>query len=438
MSIHPHSFFLLLLPPSPPHLLFRLFVWGLNNYKQLGLSSDTNLLEPTLLYPSHWPKIDSPLPTSKKIARVACGTNFSVVLFEDGSLYTWGNNDHGQLGLGHHKPVARPCRVPFSPPPPSSDSSSLSPSPFPPTPTTLIIDVACGWYHTLILTRDGRIFSCGRNEDGKLGHGGIQESHVFLPVHGFGGKAEEVQEEEEVRGEEEEGEGEGGGRSAGREKEPRKKIPTSGAAQIFCGGHHSLAITRDHELWGWGWNERGSLGRGWRKRGKDDGGADWRWGGEDRVGDSRDRLTPCFLFGEVVHASAGWAHTIALKMDGTVLGFGYNLFGQVGSGGERDEPEPTVVRIPFKVEEVKAIGATGEGSWAITKNGDIYLWGKNVFSENNSNVPKRLPFFQVHVPVWRESFWREVCQWVFLGRKEEGSVFSWLPVEVVYHVVGIL
>jgi len=38
------------------------------------------------------------LPTSNKVIKVDAGVDFNLALTEDGKLYSWGNNDYGQLG----------------------------------------------------------------------------------------------------------------------------------------------------------------------------------------------------------------------------------------------------------------------------------------------------------------------------------------------------
>jgi alpha-tubulin suppressor-like RCC1 family protein len=174
-----------------------------------------------------------------------------------------------------------------------------------------------------------------------------------------------------------------------------------------------MAITKDHKLWGWGWNERGSVG----------------------MGDKEDVLTPKVVLEEASHVAAGWAHTMVQKVDGRVFAWGYNLHGQVGGGGDDDQISPVEI---LQEETVKAIGVGSDSSWAITKEGKMLMWGSDTYDDRRSELPIALPFFLALLPLWWEYEWRVVCRWVFLGREDGQSPFSWWPVEVVYHVVGLL
>jgi alpha-tubulin suppressor-like RCC1 family protein len=73
-----------------------LWAWGYDAAGQLGVG-DTNRLTPTQV------------GTANDWAAVACGTGCSLALKKDGSLWAWGNNYYGQLGLGdtiqRHRPT---------------------------------------------------------------------------------------------------------------------------------------------------------------------------------------------------------------------------------------------------------------------------------------------------------------------------------------------
>ena len=49
--------------------------------------------------------IDSPtkliLNVDSNIKSISCGQSHVIVLLQSGKCYSWGMNDHGQLGLGH-------------------------------------------------------------------------------------------------------------------------------------------------------------------------------------------------------------------------------------------------------------------------------------------------------------------------------------------------
>ncbi|KAK1945014.1 RCC1 and BTB domain-containing protein 2 [Phytophthora citrophthora] len=116
--------------------------FGKNDHGQLGLDS---VSEP-VLQPSRLPQ-----PLDRAIVpQLSCGYHHTAVVLENGAVYTFGRNDYGQLGLGHKQHTARPTLV-----------ESLS--------RTRITQVACGCYHTLALSDDGKVFPFGRNNHGQLG-----------------------------------------------------------------------------------------------------------------------------------------------------------------------------------------------------------------------------------------------------------------------------
>ena len=86
---------------------------------------------------------------------------------------------------------------------------------------------------------------------------------------------------------------------------------------VYIGIWHSMAITSDNTLWVWGGNDVGQFA--------------------GMVGDGTfsDRREPVRIMGEVVAASAGREHSLALKLDGSVWAWGGNSSGQLGIGSHR-------------------------------------------------------------------------------------------------------
>jgi len=68
-----------------------MFGWGINSYGQLGLGpSSTSTFVPV-------PKSIT-FPTDHTCIQVACSLTHSIFLFDDGSVYSAGNNEYSQLG----------------------------------------------------------------------------------------------------------------------------------------------------------------------------------------------------------------------------------------------------------------------------------------------------------------------------------------------------
>lgn len=68
-------------------------------------------------------------------------------------MFAWGSTIHGELGLGgiEEEHILAPCALDWF------GASS-------------VIEAACGLTHSLLLTKEGKIYSCGSNDYGQLGH----------------------------------------------------------------------------------------------------------------------------------------------------------------------------------------------------------------------------------------------------------------------------
>lgn len=80
----------------------RLFTFGSNEFGQLGLGHNTNVLKPSC--------VKSLKPD--KVVRVACGKAHTVVAMESGKMFGFGSNTEGQLGIGRHpESVNKPVEI---------------------------------------------------------------------------------------------------------------------------------------------------------------------------------------------------------------------------------------------------------------------------------------------------------------------------------------
>src|SRR5580693_6434843 len=99
-----------------------LYSFGYNEYGQLGLGNNTDQNIPHKITQFN----------SNTIVSIACGRNHSLVLTKDG-LYSFGNNEYGQLGLGNNTPQNIPRKITQF----YSDT---------------IVSIACGGNHSFVLT----------------------------------------------------------------------------------------------------------------------------------------------------------------------------------------------------------------------------------------------------------------------------------------------
>ncbi|XP_065334397.1 RCC1 and BTB domain-containing protein 1-like [Cloeon dipterum] len=80
----------------------QVFTWGLNDCGQLGLGHTTNVTSPS--------KVEGMLG-GRFVSTIACGQSHCMAVLDSGELFAWGGNVCGQLGLGHKFKTLRPCKV---------------------------------------------------------------------------------------------------------------------------------------------------------------------------------------------------------------------------------------------------------------------------------------------------------------------------------------
>ncbi|KAE8295842.1 E3 ISG15--protein ligase HERC5 [Larimichthys crocea] len=160
--------------------------------------------------------------------------------------------------------------------------------------------------------------------------------------------------------------------------QPRQFFSDIPVSRIACGSQHSVALTKDGQVYTWGQDSRGQLGLGKRKLGASSpqhvrtvsaiplvqiaaggeqsfalsvSGSVFSWGRNDcgqlGVGDRKDRHTPtsvCSLnMKKSVHVSCGEEHTAVLTKTGVVFTFGSGQHGQLGHNSFSDELRPRLV-----------------------------------------------------------------------------------------------
>lgn len=181
--------------------------WGGNLYGQLGLGSTTDRTTAatiTALNPT----------TLSRVIAIASGSVHSLALKSDGTVWAWGWNDYGQLGDGTATQRTSPVAVKYM----ANATTSAT--------LTNVIAIAAGRYHSLAITKDGKLWTWGYNGTGQVGNGSTTNQLYATAL---------------------------------TDNSPK------GFTNIVlaAGGYnHSLAITADGSLWAWGDNSLGQLGLG--------------------------------------------------------------------------------------------------------------------------------------------------------------------------------
>ncbi|GAB2218596.1 hypothetical protein Droror1_Dr00001822 [Drosera rotundifolia] len=212
------------------------------------------------------------------IKMVAAGAEHSAAVTEDGHVYGWGWGRYGNLGLGDREDRNVPQKV--------ASSNGLK-----------MNLVACGWRHTIAVSTSGDLYTYGWSKYGQLGHGDFEDHLV-----------------------------------------PHKLEALSGhpISQISGGWRHTMALTSDGKLYGWGWNKFGQVG----------------------VGDNVDRCSPVQVMfphnQNVVQICCGWRHSLAITERHNVFSWGRGTNGQLGLGDSFDRNYPTII------ESLSVDGSSGQ------------------------------------------------------------------------------
>ena len=129
--------------------------------------------------------------------------------------------------------------------------------------------------------------------------------------------------------------------------------------QFHNGYTFALGLTCANELYGWGFNNSGQLGKSIIN-------ADFNKPGSIK-GPNNQTIT---------QISCGSTHTLILTSDGMVYGWGNNYYGQIGCGKRLGEKLSIITEL-ISLPKVKLLYSTYCESFALTDNGMVYSWGYN-------------------------------------------------------------
>jgi len=276
------------------------------------------------------------LPAS--IIRVAVSNSHILALASDGSVYSWGCNDDGQLGTGAVTP-------------------GLRPTPVRATVVSGVVEVAAGDGFSVALKANGEVWTWGRGLEGNLGNDTTTGSVVAVRAntpHSIAHVAAHGESVIAVRslavggavytwGDNQFGQLGTGSTAPFNAHPTREKAALSGVIQIATSGRHALVVRSDGTVWGWGLGTNGEFGT-------------------PSAGPVRAPVQVLGLSG-ITQVAAGAGQNLAVSADGTVLAWGLNSDGMLGNGTQSG---PTVaVPVPIARVHGTAQASTAAGTFLV-------------------------------------------------------------------------
>ncbi|KAG2457008.1 HERC2 ligase, partial [Polypterus senegalus] len=222
----------------------EVFSWGCGEGGRLGHGDTVYLEEPKMI------AAFSGKQSGNQVLHIACGSTYSAAVTVDGELYTWGRGNYGRLGHGSSEDQTTPMLV--------TGLKGLK-----------VIDVSCGSgdAQTLAVTENGQVWSWGDGDYGKLGRGGSDGCKTPKLV---------------------------------------EKLQDLNIVKVCCGSQFSVALTKDGQVYTWGKGDNQRLGHGT----------------EEHV--RYPKLLDSLQGKKVVDIAVGSTHCLALTDDGEVHSWGSN------------------------------------------------------------------------------------------------------------------
>ena len=304
------------------------YSFGRNCYGALGLGHTKNVLLPT------------PIPNLPKINVISCGDFATVCVDHEGFMWSFGKNFSGQLGTGNKKNSNVPQKIQDIPP---------------------VLSVFCGYYHTLIITNDSSLWSCGFNNHGQLCLG--NQENQLKP----------------------------------------QKTSFSNISKISAGYLHSLFQTNKGEIFSCGNNHHGQCGLGHF---------------------NSPQIAPSLILNlpsNIVQFVCGSDQNLFLDLEGNVYSVGYNYYGNLGLGHNKTQ---NVLNKILNIPPIKILSCVGSSCYLIDFEGNLWSFGYNLDGQlghgdkNHTNAPK----VNTLKDIQQISYGSSGCH--FLVKNSQNQIFS--------------
>ncbi|XP_029424945.1 E3 ISG15--protein ligase HERC5 isoform X2 [Nannospalax galili] len=248
----------------------------------------------------------------KSIIQIACGDYHSLALSKDGELFAWGQNLHGQIGVGRRFP------------------STSTPQMVEHLMGVPLVQISAGEAHSMALSMSGNIYSWGKNDCGQLGLGHTEEKDSPSLTEALDNQKIEF---------------------------------------LTCGASHTALLTQDGLIFTFGAGKYGQLGHN----------------------SKQNELKPCLVTGlvgnKVTQIACGRWHTLAYVSDlGKVFSFGFGKQGQLGNGAKHNQLIPCPMKLSSNEElTLESHSSDKELILIAGENQSILLW----IQKENSYVNQR-------------------------------------------------
>ena len=302
--------------------------------------------------------------------QISLGYKFSVALKQDGTVWSWGQNNDGELGLGNTTEYDEPQQI-----------TEI---------TEKITDVKTGYYHSIALTEKGEVYTWGYNGYGQLGNGTSENSTTPVKVTGLKNVAKIDAYKYMTIVSTQNGEvyvwGRGYGKTPVKLNFSRKIIDVAGnivlaenrkaynltetasygkdLMKISAGESHYLGLTSDGEVYAWGGNGYGQLGDGTNT-------STYTEPAKVVTPDGKSKIS------NIVDISAGNMYSIITDKDGKVYTFGN--YGDYRTANTVHSNKPVEIQDLYKTELVAA--SEGGHTAIVDWDGNVYTVGLNDYGQ---------------------------------------------------------
>lgn len=322
----------------------ELWGFGYNYFGQLGTAVNNHTNNPII----------TPVKIMDNVRFVSADTNHTLVITENNELWTFGWNRDGQLGH-------------------SENTGTMLANPTPKKIMEHVRMATGGSYHTVVVTENSELWTFGRNDTGQLGHDKnlgtteayptptkVMENVLFADagrqhtsfidknksLWSFGSN---------LYGQL------GTSINSGTDTPTITPVKSmDGIKYISSGARHVLALTETNELWTFGNNLYGEIGR-----------------------NTNGQITnpiPTKIMNSVSAISAGSYHSLVLNHNNQLFTFGYNYYGQLGT--TVNNKTGNVNSTPIKImDNISHIASGGHSSIVLNKNNQYLTFGWNKYGQ---------------------------------------------------------